>query len=280
MFTVPISQPALLRAMRSSACYAELAQLAKSWEPNSIERSVFGRDWDKSDHEKIRSTFYSTRDGALIQTKHAQKICETFPNTRLAWWRIHPIGQILCDSSLKQGGVLQALEMLPAGPERALMWDERCVGLLSFERYQIEIPSDIASINSLEEIGTSDALLALIGRMRLSQLRGGETELDVAYERAIWRILPACIARTPHLYLGHRALVEALHQFLWWSPFSDSRYLHSVDDDSITELIKSVHQRLSEQISSTEWPNLSPPPKEQLDLRAKLARQISEQMRI
>jgi hypothetical protein len=130
-FMPPTSAPELLAAMQSAATYAELSLLASSWEPNEIERQVYGRDWNKKGPYKLRGTFYSTRDGSNISSSHANTIRSLFPDSHLGWWRRHPIAEILCEAKLGQDGILDALNTLPEGPERQCIWDEGWASLFT-----------------------------------------------------------------------------------------------------------------------------------------------------
>lgn len=272
-FVRPHSAPALLRALRSAACYAELALVSSSWGPYSIEHKVYDRKPNYSGPKKARGTFYSQRNGTVLPPRCVNDVEKKFPRSRIRWWSEHPIAQILCDASLEQDGVLKALGTCPAGDERRLMWDEEFVGMLSGERFRVEKRDCSDTIAALVGIGSVESLLVLIGRMRLAQLRGGDTSLDMAYERAIWETLPTCIARSPHLYFGHEALLAALEGFLSWSPFSDSRFLTSVTDKSVEKLRQSYIARLSEEVLRQK---LTLPPEEHMLIRKRIVDEIVE----
>lgn len=270
-FIPPTSTPRLLKALRSAACYAELAELSGSWEPNEMERRIFGRDYSGKDYKKRRGTFYSAMEGAAIQPRHIDEVERTYPQTKLRWWRQHPLGEILCNASLEQDGVLRTLRSLPESEEREFMWDEKGVGMLSFERFRIEVADSEEAISALVKIGSVESLLVLVARMRLAQLRGRETSLDFAYERAIWQILPTCLAKSPHLYLGNEALLLALDGFLSWSPFSDARFVRRLVDSSIEELRCSLPSRLACELARL---SVQPPPEEHLSIRRLLVSRI------
>ena len=262
-FIRPTSTPLLLKELRSAACYAELAVQAGTWDPNEIETKVFDRSYKKTGPGKRRGTFYKAMNGTVLQPRFLPKITEVFPSTRIRWWRDHPLAEILCNGGLEQDGVLKALGACPAGDEREHMWDESCVGMLSWERFRVEVPDSYGTIGTLAQIGTVESLLVLIGRMRLAQLRG-RSELDMAYECAVWQTLPTCVARSPHLLLGSEALLAALDGFLSWSPFSDSRFVGKITDKQAVELRLSFHSRLAHETNRLD---VQAPPEEHLSIR-------------
>lgn len=265
-FHFPTSIPKLLTAMQSSATYAELALLAGSWEPNDIERQVYGRDWNKVGPSKLRGTFYGARDGRNIHTSHVDMIRSLFPDSQLDWWRCHPIAQILCDASLGQDGVLDALNTLPKGLERRRIWDEEWAGAYTFAPFARELPDTVEVIQKLAGMRTPFALLALIGRMRLAQLRGARTSIDSAYAKALAHMLPNCIACSPHLFLGQEALLEATWRFLWWSPHAETRLVFQLYDED-TPTLSDIMRRVSEATRLIRWPGLPLPPADQLQSR-------------
>lgn len=273
-FIPPMSVPKLLTAMQSAATFAELAVLTGSWEPNTIERRIYQRDWNKVGPFKLRGTFYGARDGRNIHATHAEAIQSLFPGTNLDWWRRHPIGRILCDASLGQDGVLDALNMLPQGPERSCIWDERWVSTLTATTVAREIQDTSEVIQRLSAMRTPGALLALIGRMRLNQLRAANASLDVRYENALLHMLPETIAHSPHLFLGQEAILEALWLFLRWIPHVESRFLLRPDDHTTA---REIDDRLAEVAELINWPDLPQPPADQLESRrAKVARIMRE----
>lgn len=269
-FIQPTSTPLLLQALRSAACYAELAILSGSWDPNDIETKIFDRSYKKTGPGKRRATFYKAMNGTVVQPRYLPEIESVFPGTRIRWWRAHPLGEILCNADLEQDGVLKALGTCPAGEERQLMWDESSVGMMSWERFRIEVPDSVETIDALVEIGSVESLLVLIGRMRLAQLRG-RSEFDMTYERAIWKTLPTCVARSPHLMLGSEALLAALDGFLSWSPFSDSRFLGLIWDKQAVELRNSFDSRLAHEMKRL---GVQAPPAEHLSIRKSAAERI------
>lgn len=269
-FIRPTSTPPLLKELRSAACYAELAVHAGTWDPNEIETKVFDRSYKKAGPGKRRGTFYKAMNGTVLQPRFLPKITEAFPSTRIRWWRDHPLAEILCNGSLEQDGVLKALGTCPAGDERQHMWDESCVGMLSWERFRVEIPDSHETIASLAQIGSVESLLMLIGRMRLAQLRG-RSEFDMAYECAVWHTLPTCVAQSPHLLLGSEALLAALDGFLSWSPFSDSRFFGRLKDKRAAELRLSFYSRLTSEI---ERLGVQPPPENHLSIRRNIVTKI------
>lgn len=269
-FIRPTSTPLLLQALRSAACYAELAVLSGSWDPNDIEARIFDRSYKKSGPAKRRATFYKAMNGTVVQPRYLTAIESAFPGTRIRWWRAHPLGEILCNAALEQDGVLKALGTCPAGKERQLMWDENTVGMMSWERFRIEVPDSVEMIDALVEIGSVESLLVLLGRMRLAQLRG-RSELDMTYERAVWKTLPTCVARSPHLLLGSDALLAALDGFLSWSPFSDNRFLGQIWDKQAVELRLSFNSRLAHEIKHLD---VQSPPEEHLSIRRRIVTDI------
>ena len=267
-YNAPSSTPELLKALRSAGSFAELACFAGSWEPNSIEREVFDREWNKNGPAKLRSTFYAPRDGSVIRESQAEAIQAMLPQLRLKWWRRHPIGVILCDAELQQDGVLAELDTLPEGSARCCVWDETCSGLLSGVRIRSEIPYSSDLVRRLASMGTPESLLAILGRMRLAQLRGEDYVVDFEYELALQQALPTCIARSPHLYLAHEALLEAIARFLTWAPYADSRHFMRVRHDNFEHLMRlDVERRLAEEVPMMGWPGLPLPPSEQMKLR-------------
>jgi hypothetical protein len=267
-FIRPTSTPLLLKELRSAACYAELAVQSGTWDPNDIETKVFDRSYKKTGPGKRRGTFYKAMNGTVVQPRYLLKIESVFPGTRIRWWRDHPLAEILCNAALEQDGVLKALGTCAAGQERQLMWDENYVGMLSWERFRVEVPDSVETIAALVQIGSVESLLVLVGRMRLAQLRGARGSLDMEYERAIWQVLPTCVARSPHLYLGHEALFGALDGFLSWSPFSDSRFLAGLRDKRAEELRLSFFSRLSNEVARLR---VQLPPEEHLLIRKRVA---------
>lgn len=264
------STPLLLQALRSAACYAELAVMSGSWDPNDIETKVFDRSYKKSGPGKRRATFYKAMNGTVVQPRYLPAIESVFPGTRIRWWRAHPLGEILCNAALEQDGVLKALGTCPAGEERQLMWDEKSVGMMSSERFRIEVPDSVETIDALVGIGSVESLLVLIGRMRLAQLRG-RSELDMTYERAVWKALPTCVARSPHLLLGSEALLAALDGFLSWSPFSDSRFIGQIWDKRAVDLRHSFDSRLAHELKRI---GVQAPPAEHLSIRKSAVERI------
>lgn len=269
-FIRPTSTPLLLKELRSAACYAELAVHAGTWDPNDIEAKVFDRSYKKTGPNRRRGTFYKAMNGTVIQPRYLPDIESVFPSSRIRWWRAHPLAEILCNASLEQDGVLKALGTCPAGEERQLMWDEKYVGMLSWERFRIEVPDNVETIDALVQIGSVESLLMLVGRMRLAQLRG-RSELDMAYECAVWKTLPACVARSPHLLLGSEALLAALDGFLSWSPFSDSRFLGQIGDKKTFDLRLSFYSRLAHEMEKL---NVQSPPAEHLSIRKMAAERL------
>ncbi len=269
-FIPPTSTPLLLQALRSAACYAELALRSGSWDPNTIEEKVFDRTYKKAGPAKRRGTFYKAMDGTVVQPRYLPDIEAAFPGTRIRWWRDNPLAEVLCNGSLEQDGVLKALGTCPAGDERQHMWDENFVGMLSWERFRVEVPDSQENIASLVQIGSSESLLVLLGRMRLAQLRG-RAELDISYECAVWQTLPTCVARSPHLLLGSQALLAALDGFLSWSPFSDSRFLGQIRDKQAVELRISFYSRLAQEMKRLD---IQAPPEEHLSIRRRIVTDI------
>ncbi|MBK9494699.1 MAG: hypothetical protein IPO08_09160 [Xanthomonadales bacterium] len=262
-FRPPTSTPLLLQALRSAACYAELAVLSGSWDPNDIEEKVFDRSYKKTGPAKRRATFYKAMHGTVVQPRYLPDIESIFLDTRIRWWRAHPLGEILCNAALEQDGVLKALKTCPAGEVRKLMWDESCVGAFSCEQFRVELPDSIETIEALVRIGTVESLLVLVGRMRLAQLRG-RSELDSEYEHAVLKTLPTCVARSPHLLLGSEALLAALDGFLSWAPFSDSRFIGLFWDKQAIDLRHSFDSRLAHEIKRL---GVQAPPAEHLAIR-------------
>ncbi len=269
-FIRPTSTPLLLKELRSAACYAELAVHAKTWDPNDIEAKVFDRSYKKTGPEKRRGTFYKAMNGTVVQPRYLPDIESVFPSSRIRWWRAHPLAEILCNAALEQDGVLKALGTCPAGEERQLMWDESYVGMLSWERFRMEVPDSVETIDALVQIGSVESLLMLVGRMRLAQLRG-LSEFDMRYECAVWKTLPTCVARSPHLLLGSEALLAALDGFLSWSPYSDSRFLGQIGDKQAVELRLSFYSRLAQEVKRLD---VQAPPAEHLAIRKLAAERI------
>lgn len=269
-FIPPTSTPLLLQALRSAACYAELALRSGSWDPNTIEQNVFGRIYKETGPKKRRGTFYKAMDGTVVQPRYLPDIEAAFPGTRIRWWRDNPLAEVLCNGSLEQDGVLKALRTCPAGDERQHMWDENFVGMLSWERFRVEVPDSHETIASLAQMGSVESLLVLIGRMRLAQLRG-QSELDMSYECAVWQALPTCVAQSPHLLLGSEALLAALDGFLSWSPFSDCRFFGQIEDKRAAELRLSFYPRLTSEI---ERLGVQAPPENHLSIRRKIITKI------
>ena len=265
-FIRPTSSPQLLQALRSAACYAELAVQTGTWDPNEIEAKVFGRTYKMTGPEKRRGTFYKAMNGTVVQPRYLPTIERICPGTRIRWWRAHPLAEILCNAEQEQDGVLKALGTCHPGQERALMWDESCVGILSWARFRIEVPDSPEGIAALIRIGSVESLLMLIGRMRLAQLRGA-LQFDTEYEVAIWQTLPTCIARSPHLHLGCEALLAALDGFLSWSPFSDSRHFEQIRDSRVQELRRSFYSRLTDELEQID---IIRPPDEHLSIRRRI----------
>ncbi|WP_144409312.1 hypothetical protein [Pseudoxanthomonas suwonensis] len=171
-FIRPTSTPLLLKELRSAACYAELAVHSGTCDPNEIETRVFNRSYKKTGPEKRRGIFYKAMNGTVVQPRYLLKIESVFPGTRIRWWRDHPLAEILCNAALEQDGVLKAIGTCAANQERQLMWDENYVGMLSWERFRVEVPDSAETIAALVQIGSVESLLVLVGRMRLAQLRG------------------------------------------------------------------------------------------------------------
>jgi len=250
--------------MQSAAVYAELAVLANSWEPNEIERRIYSRDWNKAGPNKLRGTFYGTRDGRNIHASHVDKILSLFPDSHLDWWRRHPIAQILCNAHLGQDGILSALNTLPNGPERQSIWNEGWVGPFTFTPVVRELPDTAEVIQRLAVMRSPFALLAVIGRMRLAQLRGTDPDIDYEYKKALLHMLPDCIAFSPHLFLGHEALLEAVCRFLWWSPHAETRLLAQAFDENSLAVVETIKQAANRPAS---WSGLPLPPIDQLASR-------------
>lgn len=263
-FLPAISAPKLLAAMQSAAVYAELASVTGSWEPNEIERRLYKRDWNKPGPARLRGTFYGARNGGNIHAARAEAVRSLAPDSNLDWWRRHPLGLILCDASLGQDGVLDALRMLPQGPERSCIWDERWVSTLTATTIAREIQDSSEVIQRLAVMRTPSALLAVVGRMRLNQLRAANGFLDVDYEKALLHMLPETIAHSPHLFLGQDALLEAVWLFLRWIPHAESRFLLRPDSHTTA---REVDDRLAEATGLINWPGLPRPPADQLKLR-------------
>lgn len=274
-FKPPTSVPDLLTAMQSAAAYAELAVLAGSWEPNDIERRLYGREWNKTGNDKLRGTFRSPRDGGKIHASHVDKIRSLFPDSHLSWWQRHPIAQILCDASLGQDAVLDALNTLPKGPERQCVWNDY-VGAFTWTPFVRELPDTADVIQRLAGMQTPFALLALIGRMRLAQLRGADGCIDVKYEKALLHMLPDCIAYSPQLFLGQEALQEAVWRFLWWSPHAEARFLMQLHETKPT--LGDVESRLSAAVPLISWPGLPLPPADQLKSRRDSVAKIAQNL--
>jgi len=245
--------------------YAELARIAESWDPIKIERAIFGRHRGGQDFLQSRRSFFSVRDGGRLQRSHAERVQERFPRSGvMLCWR-HPLAQILCDAELMQDGVLAELETLPRGRARACVWDEQGISWLAGYPVRREVPATTDLIERLMQENHPKTLLTLAGRMRLEQLRGTGKH-DHHYVRAIWSCLPVCVARSPHLYLGQNALIQALDRFMAWLPFADHRELRMAASLEIIDLRNSVFDRL--EVAAVRWKRKRTfPPFEELERR-------------
>lgn len=273
-FKPPASIPQLLTAMQSAGAYAELAVLAGSWEANDIERRIYGREWNRTGNDKLRGTFHAPRDGAKMHLSQVDKILSLFPDSHLSWWQRHPIAQILCDASLGQDGVLEALNTLPYGAARNCVWgDQHTFGA----RIARELPDTAEVFLRLANERTPFALLALIGRMRLAQLRGAGGPIDRKYEQLILQMLPDCIAHSPHLFLGQEALLEALWRFLRWSPYAHIRFLTRLFSDPPIRRTP-FWPPLTGPISPSTWPGVPMVPQRQLQSRRRHVLRIAHEL--
>ncbi len=220
----------LLPVMQSAACYAELAEIAGSWGEKEIEKGIWDRDSKQIDHMKFRGTFENTIAGGCPRHEHIKRIVERHQQSNLHMWRRHPIGEILCVPALRQDDILENLRTLANTPVAKHIW-VKTIAIFNTDISQlIEIEDSKHSIATLSKQACPWVLQALLGRMRLNQLRG-ETRLDIEFERAIWEIFPACVAGSPHLYIAQHALTAALENFFKWEPFHSQRFPLEVLDN-------------------------------------------------
>ncbi|SDX70717.1 hypothetical protein [Lysobacter enzymogenes] len=257
-----------LSLLRGAACYAELALLAGTWTTTGIEASLDGKGVGT---QRGATSGEGTRKyaryllGAIPSEKTINAISKKHGNTALRFWTVHPIGQLLTDGDISVDTVLRLLEMLPAGIARSRVWDESPEALArsSFRR---EVPDDTDTIDSLADLRTTDAFLALLGRHRLRRLMG-QTEFDDVYEFALMGCFAAVVGSCPHLCLAKHVLVPAFADYLEW-PFGDSptqRPIADLDDGSRAEYWDDVAHQIDRARMEAELRGISMPSKKYIE---------------
>jgi hypothetical protein len=213
------SRPDLLMALRHAAIRAELVRLAGTSDANEMERRIFGVSTPQ-----LKGTFRHVLRGGGLSPQVIDSVTSRYPKSPLAWWADHPIGRILCDGSLRQDGLLDAMGTLPRCLARRSVWDERWSGAFTMFRQQIEVPDSPEVISVLRKKGSVSALLVLLGRMRICVLRGYEgLGIGRSYEEAIYAVAKRVVRRSAHFSGVRKELYQAIDGFLEWAPYVDER---------------------------------------------------------
>ncbi len=131
-----------------------------------------------------------------------------YPESNLRYWYYHPIGVLLLSPELSYEQIITALEWLPRGEARRLIWDER-------RPSRWEVPDSEEHAAKLAALQSIDGLTAIVGRIRLRFLLGQTEDVDL-YEAALLDCFPEVVARSVHLSIARYSLMQALSDFLNW----------------------------------------------------------------
>lgn len=213
----------LYRELCSCAIDAELARLTGTWDTKEMEKRATRHIGYLPAGTPERKTFSAMRGGGRPQASHVERLQRAYPNSRIKWCWLHPLAKILCDPNLSQDDINELLSQIPNGQVRRQLWDEGGVTMLTGFRVRTRQRWEPRRIQRLVEIATPAALLALVGRMRISQLQGDAFYDDIE-EDAIWLMLPRCVVRSNSLILGQDALLLAIDFFLSWQPYCELRF--------------------------------------------------------
>jgi hypothetical protein len=261
------------KRLRAAWSYATAARLFNAWLPHPLERAALGRGAANKNNNVDDTThaFLHWFKGGLPHANTIKAVCDRYtatadtavgvPASQRLWHFWHgPLAAILCEPSKGLDHIRTQLELLPRGNARAAIWDENWLTVWG-ERLHLDVPDSPELITSLADCGTYEALLALVGKMRLRQLQG-QLDHEVDYENAIWKVLPSAIGSSAQLSLARYELIDAVHKFLTWPPFWGTRKLAAeLERPSYDELLE--HVRRAEQHAIFNGINL--PPREVLD---------------
>lgn len=202
-------QVARLRLIRSAACYAELALLAGTWGPATMEARVENKGVHIN-HVADRTSKYSRyRKGVVPRKETFDALTENeYSVVSLRYWTNHPIGVLLLSPKLSHEQILIILESLPEGEARQLLWDEHGGA-------RREVPDSEELIDELVALQSIDGLIAILGRLRIRTLLGQTEDIDL-YETALLDCFPEVVARSVHLSIARYSLMQALSDFLDW----------------------------------------------------------------
>lgn len=131
-----------------------------------------------------------------------------YPGSNLRYWHFHPIGVLLLIPDLSYDQIITALEWLPKGEARGLIWDER-------QPSRWEVPDSEEHATELAALQSIDGLTAILGRIRLRFLLGQTEDVDL-YETALLDCFPEVTAHSVHLSIARYSLMQALSDFLNW----------------------------------------------------------------
>lgn len=120
----------------------------------------------------------------------------------------HPIGLLLLTPTLSHIQVVEALEHLPDGEARRMMWIER-------GHARSEVPHSEELIDELVELQPIDGLIVILGGLRLRMFLGQTDDIDL-YEHGVLDCFPEVVGRSLHLSVARYPLMQALCDFLDW----------------------------------------------------------------
>jgi len=186
-----------VKRLAGAACFVELALGARSWSSRAIE------DWLRhgaisKDAETPTNMVRPLLQGRLPSTATAKKIASEHFACRLLRWRDHPLWTALqpTDEIIHQS-LLDYTETLGFDVASLLL------GKRTFEHVDTMLEEDIA-------LGAVDILTAMTVASVFYSPPGNNT---ACY--GTWRLFPATVGGTPHLFIRWRELLELFNERIW-----------------------------------------------------------------
>lgn len=202
---------ARLRLLRAAACYTELAGLSGTWNAAGIEAAIENKGVSTKREERAAQgthKYRRYRDGAPPRLETLEIVEQKYPKTSLRYWTYHPVGVLLLSPELSQKQIVDAIEHLPDGEARRMMWAAR-------GKTRVEIPDSEELIDELVSLQSVDGLVVILGRLRLRMLLGQTDDIDL-YEHGVLDCFPEVVGRNAHLSVARHPLMQALSDFLCW----------------------------------------------------------------
>ena len=216
----PLAAPLLHRELSSGACFAELALRAGTWNARQIELVVDERLGGPPIGLEPRKTYVGLYRGSRLQSAHAQRLQDCFPDSQILLWREHRLARVLCDPNITMDGLVRLLKDIEDPDVRNVLFSSpHMIWGSSVRQLQNWSPTVIAE---LSQLSSHDALLALAGRLRLAQLNG-DFQFEWLAHGALWSLLARAVEFSPHLLIALDALILAVDCFFSWQPGADIR---------------------------------------------------------